>query len=247
MDHFDLRPRDTLAERIESQLRGAIAGGTFQVGDKLPSEAQLTEAFCASRTVVRQALAALRRAGLVEARQGAGVFVVAHTPPAASKPAIEHLHLASSLEILEIRTPVEIAAAGLAAARRSPAQEEQLFELHAEFLTCMRDGTPAREADYHLHLAIAQAAGNPQFVRFLREFGQATIPRVKIVPENNGEAQRKYLELLATEHNAVILAISQRDPQAAEEAMRRHLHGSQMRHRALLQEGAGELPRIPAR
>ena len=243
MDPFDLRPRDTLADRIENQLREAIAGGAFQVGHKLPSEAQLTEAFGASRTVVRQALASLRRAGLVEARQGAGVFVVAHMPQALLKTSLQsgaqHLHLASSLEILEIRAPVEIAAAGLAAARRSPAQEQQLFELHSEFLTCMREGKPAREADYNLHLGIARAAGNPQFIRFLQDFGQTTIPRVKIVPEHDGGARHQYMELLAAEHHAIVLAISQRDTQTAEEAMRKHLHGSQVRHRALLQEGAG--------
>lgn len=66
---------------VVAALREQIVGGRFAVGEKLPSEARLTEAFSVSRTVIREAIATLRADGLVEPRQGAGVFVLAPAEP----------------------------------------------------------------------------------------------------------------------------------------------------------------------
>src|SRR5688572_587701 len=65
----------TLVVQVSNTLRNAILGGKYHPGEKLPSEAKLTEAHGVSRTVVREAIAALRADGLVEPRRGAGVFV----------------------------------------------------------------------------------------------------------------------------------------------------------------------------
>ena len=65
-----------LAERVVATLRAQIAGGEIGPGQKLPTEGQLTETFGVSRTVVREAIASLATDGLVESRQGAGVFVL---------------------------------------------------------------------------------------------------------------------------------------------------------------------------
>ena len=99
-------------------------GGQFPPGSRLPSEAQLTEAHGVSRTVVREAIAALRADRLVEARQGAGVFVLEAEVPAPTPlflRNIDHERVSSMIELLELRTAVEVEAAGLAALRRSPA------------------------------------------------------------------------------------------------------------------------------
>src|SRR3546814_15580947 len=63
----------TLAERIRS--------GELAPAEKLPTEQEMIAAFGVSRTVVREAIAALRAEGLVASRQGAGVFVVGDKRP----------------------------------------------------------------------------------------------------------------------------------------------------------------------
>ncbi len=73
--------------------------------------------------------------------------------------------------------PLEIEAAGLAALRRSPAQEELIFDCHAEVLRCINDNRSIREADLALHLAIAAATNNPLFTQFLELQGQHAIPQ----------------------------------------------------------------------
>ena len=74
----DLQGR-TQAEAVGARGRGAAradhAAARSRPGQKLPTEGQLTETFGVSRTVIREAIAKLAADGLVEPRQGAGVFV----------------------------------------------------------------------------------------------------------------------------------------------------------------------------
>ncbi|SIQ70839.1 transcriptional regulator, GntR family [Rhizobium sp. RU35A] len=230
----------TLAARLSDTLRQAIGAGQFPPGSKLPSEAQLGETHGVSRTVVREAIAALRADRLVEARQGAGVFVLEPPSPMAPAPFsvdnIDHARVSSVIEFLELRTAVEVEAAGLAAVRRSPAQEEVIFDCHYAVRACLEAGQPTSEADFALHLAIAEATNNSRFRDFLSMIGKSVIPRAALRNEDSEADQATYINLIMEEHNAIIVAISAGNEEAAREAMRRHLRGSQSRYRALLRE-----------
>lgn len=61
--------------QIYHQIYGAIMDGTYQVGDKLPSEKEFCAMFNVSRVPVREALCALELNGLVDSMQGVGVYV----------------------------------------------------------------------------------------------------------------------------------------------------------------------------
>jgi DNA-binding GntR family transcriptional regulator len=61
--------------RIAASLRAEIAAGRLGPGARLPSESQLMIRHRVSRSVARGAFAVLKADGLVEGRQGAGVFV----------------------------------------------------------------------------------------------------------------------------------------------------------------------------
>lgn len=60
---------------IAVALRSEIAGGARRPGDRLPTEAALSQRFGVNRHTVRRALAALAAEGLVRTRRGAGAFV----------------------------------------------------------------------------------------------------------------------------------------------------------------------------
>ena len=60
---------------IAQQLRDAIASGEFGPGDRLPSERELATEHGVARNTAREAIAQLRREGLVTAEHGRGVFV----------------------------------------------------------------------------------------------------------------------------------------------------------------------------
>lgn len=232
----DRLPGHTLVMHVSNTLRQAILDGRYRPGEKLPSEARLTEAHGVSRTVVREAIAALRADGLVEPRRGAGVFVLEPSEvPSLPFQNIDHARISSIIELLELRSAVEIEAGALAAQRRSPVQEEDIINRHRDVGDCIERGEATSAADFELHRAIARATNNPRFVEFLELMGQNAIPRAALLQSSDDRASPAYLAQLHGEHEHIVEAISNGDPQAAKEAMRLHFQGSQRRYRSLLQ------------
>lgn len=83
LDPDDARPT---YEQIADDLRAAIVGGTYEVGTRLPSTAQLTRRYGVAAMTARKALDVLRRDGLVVSRQGQGVFVRTRPAERATSP-----------------------------------------------------------------------------------------------------------------------------------------------------------------
>lgn len=234
------RSRSLVAE-LSDELRRRISDGEFLSGDRLPSEISLIESHGLSRSVVRQAIAALRADGIVEARQGAGVFVrPVEGNPQSLLQDIDHSRISSVIEMLEIRIAVETEAAALAALRHSALQEEHIITCHHAHLECIQSGEPTGEADFALHLAIAKAANSPKFEYFMKLIGPALVPRL-IRTQRSEAGATEYLTQLHQEHGRIVDAISVGDEDGARAAMRAHLKGSQARYRMLMREQAAEV------
>jgi DNA-binding transcriptional MocR family regulator len=62
-------PSCNLTQALISRLTSEITSGRFGPGDRLPTEQQITAATGVSRTVVREAVAALKGLGLVETKR----------------------------------------------------------------------------------------------------------------------------------------------------------------------------------
>ncbi len=230
--------RKNLVATVSDALRQEILSGEMKPGDKLASEAGLTQRFGVSRTVVREAVASLRADGLVEARHGVGVFVLG--PQAAtglSFQSFETARISSIIEILELRTAVEIEAAGLAAIRRSPAQEQVIFERYEDIDALIAAGKSTTAADFSFHLAVADASNNPRFREFLEMMGRNVIPRASLQEGQGERTATGYLEQIQAEHRRIAEAISARDEDAARDAVRTHLKGSLQRYRNLIRRG----------
>lgn len=97
-----------------------IRDGRLAAGERLPPEHALIALLNVSRTVLREAVSALRAQGLLTSRRGAGVFVTVLPPTPPFRLAIEDLEaLPRTLALLEFRAGVEVECAGLAALRRT--------------------------------------------------------------------------------------------------------------------------------
>src|SRR3954471_18237935 len=113
-------PRGLTAELV-SRLTSDIPSGRLPPGSRLPTEQEMIAATGVSRTVIREAVAALRADKLVITRQGVGAFVPENARPPL-RIAFDRLSpLRAVLEVMELRTGIEIEAAGLAAERATPA------------------------------------------------------------------------------------------------------------------------------
>ena len=236
-----IRPLATegkLSHRLFEQLAGEIRSGRLAPGARLPTEQALTRAARVSRTVVREAVAALRAEGLVITRQGVGAFVTAepqHTPFRIEPERLQSLD--DILNVMELRLGVEIESAGLAAERASKANVRAIAAALQAIEEMARQGKSAVDEDLAFHRAIAECTGNPEFPRFLQFIGRHLIPRrtVSGLPERMG-GQRAYLALIQEEHRRIADAIAAGDPKAARDAMRRHLTRSLDRYRKLAAE-----------
>ena len=115
-----LGPALNRTQELTQRLAAEILSGRLQPGARLPTEQELSLATGVSRTVVREAVAALRADGLVMTRQGLGAFVPADVQRRPFRIDPDGVKSAKDvLQILELRMGVEIEASGLAAERRT--------------------------------------------------------------------------------------------------------------------------------
>ncbi len=241
-------PQRNLTRAIAESLAAEIKGGKLEPGARLPTEQAMVAAMGVSRTVVREAVAALRAEGLVVTRQGAGAFVATDIWRRPFRLAGgEQLGVGHVLNVMELRASVEAEAAGLAAARATPAARRHVARALAAIDAAIRRGESAVDEDFAFHRAIALATGNPQFSHFLEYLGRFIIPRQSIrMAAHQGSGQRAYLELIQHEHRAIFAAIAAGEAKAAREAMRRHLANSQARYRRFADGMPPPRPRPPA-
>src|SRR5262249_35478860 len=233
-------PRSLAHELIE-RLTADITSGKLAAGARLPTEQEMITATGVSRTVVREAVAALRAEGLVVTRQGVGAFVAdqARRPFRIDPVKLRSLH--EVLEVMELRTGIEIEAAGLAAERASPADIGKIGDAYDAIDRAIRRGDSAVDQDFAFHCQIAAATGNPQFTHFLEYLGRFIIPRQTVQVSGGAPAERRsYLETIQTEHRAIVEAVRGHAVQKAPAAMRSHLLNSRKRYQKLAEKLGGE-------
>ncbi len=230
----DRHPRSNLAEKVVAHLGADIRGGRLAPGARLPTEQELTATLGVSRTVVREAVAALRADGLVVTRRGSGAYVAAN--PNASPfriPARDLDQLDNIVDVMELRLAVEVEAAALAAERASRRQIADIRAAWRAIDQALRRGEPAVPEDVAFHRTIAEATGNRQFPRFLEFLGGHVIPRSTVRSNDSPQERRAYYDRFQHEHGRIVAGISAQDPAEARRAMREHLARSLERYRSL--------------
>ncbi len=149
-------------EEIVSQITSLILEGDLKLGDKLPSERELSERFGVGRNSVREATRALESANLVETRQGEGTFVIV-TPDTLVSALSEKMSSegASGFHLLfEARRVLEPQIAALAAKRAAPAELEKLADILDRQREEIEAGGSGIDEDTEFHMGLAEAAKN---------------------------------------------------------------------------------------
>lgn len=240
----------TLTQDVVEALRARIRAGQWAVGDKLPTEAAIMAEFGVSRTVVREALSQLQASGWVQTRHGIGTFVLGTGESGQFRIAPEHVGtLRDVIAVLELRIGVESEAAALAAVRRTETHLRVMHEAQTAFARAIEEGTDAVAADRALHMEIARASHNPHFLDLMQHLGDVLIPRARVNSAHlAGQGRREYLLRVLAEHDSVVVAIANQDPEAARAAMRTHLSNSRERLRRAQEAVEGSLgPVTPKR
>lgn len=227
VDFGQIRRNEHLPARIAAQIGSDIQEGRLKPGDKLPTEHFLAKSFGVSRSVVREAIAQLRNEGLVETRQGVGAFVTERQNRLIRIDEGELFESDSFRDLFQLRIPLEIEAAGLAAIHHTEADLARIDEALAQMSGSEKWTEQGIVADLAFHRAVADATGNDYFAMFIGFIAE------RISLAINAARARAVLEQIVNvtieEHVAVRDAIAARDPKAAREAMRRHLLGAASR------------------
>ncbi len=236
-----LTPSPNLTSELVKRISLEIESGKIPPGARLPTEQELISATGVSRTVVREAISALRADGLVITRQGVGAFV---SPDAGNRPfrinRDEVRSIKDVLKIFELRISIETEAAGFAAERRTKRHLAEMRRCLNLIDRQIEVGDTAADADYAFHKAIFAAAGNQYFVRFLDFLGRFIIPRQRIRRGLEDPDQRRlYLKQIQKEHLAIFDAVNAANPDAARKAARAHLVKAQERYRTLARVAIG--------
>jgi len=146
-------------EACVEQLATAIRLGVYPRGSTLPAERELAERLEVSRATLREAMAALRQAGLVETTRGRGggtvVTLRAGAPSARAATRVSASKRRNWLDALEFRRIVEPGAAALAARRElTDVRRRQLEQAHADVREADKPAAH-RQADSRFHLTVA--------------------------------------------------------------------------------------------
>lgn len=212
----------TLVDQANEQLLKYIDENQLSAGDSLPSIAELSEKFGASRAVIRESLKSLEAQGIIEVANGRR----AQIKPVTSEPLLNYFHRVmqvdgqASWEFVEIRVALELQSVVLAIQR---ATDEELNNLSATVVG-MRDNLHDPEAfaelDVKFHLQIAHATHNQMMVHLLESLREA-------IHESIRRGLHKRLTLAQMEsvqgfHERLLVTLVARDVAGATAAMHAH-------------------------
>lgn len=223
MTHSPVQTTNTY-EAVLQRLLDGIRSGEYPPASKLPSVRQLSIDWQVGQATVREALSALRAMNLIKSRQGEGTFVC-ELGPAQLATTLRQGTLMSSAEIralLELRSIVESGTARLAARRRTSEDLTSLNRILTEMEADLAFADLGEEADWKLHVQLAEAAHNPYLpalMESVREQVQSSLLASRLaLYRTPGEPER-----LLTQHRAIVTAVSNQDEEAAQQAILRHL------------------------
>jgi len=207
-----------LVQEIVQQLRARILSGQFGQDGELPTESQLGTTFGVSRTVAREAMRTLRAQGLVEVSRGRRPRVCPVDPQVAieSLQALLVRSVASVHHLFEIRRPLEMEIAGLAAVR---ATDKDMDALQASIDEQMESRSVKKqmECDRLFHELLANSTGNSMFKMLLSTVAPLLNASRRTTLSRVGPGR-------AIEgHVAILKALRDRDAEEARKAMALHL------------------------
>jgi GntR family transcriptional regulator, transcriptional repressor for pyruvate dehydrogenase complex len=211
--------RSKLAETVAQQLLSEIRDKELPPETRIPSERELMASFGVGRSTVREAVNGLAMLGVLEIRHGQGAFV-ADPAAGASAPSVIEAALARGFtrDLFEARMLVEVAAARLAAERRTDAEVAEIEQTLIDHERALADGSSGVEAAVQFHMRIGDAAHSDVLAGFVHSLAEVMRQRGPTL-----EAEPGYREWEVEQHRSVFEPIRDGDPVLAAERMRAHL------------------------
>ena len=216
-----LLARETLGDRVTSELRGLLVAGRLAPGDKL-SLRKVAEAVGVSMMPVREAVSRLATDGALEVLPGRAVRVPVLT-------------LAQFRELTRIRLVIEGFAAEEAARQVTPETLAEIARCEAAFHQIasanVPDASAAVSANHDFHFAVYRASAMPTLVEMIERLWLKAGPILNLDMRSERQRLKGGSAMLA--HAELVEGLRARDAVAAREALQadiasaaRHIEGT---------------------
>lgn len=229
-----LRKR-TLADQVAESIRDAILDGDLTEGENLPTEPQLCQQFGVSRAVIRDATRILMAQGLVDAKQGSGVYVTPAYNAAFGEALLLSLRRveATAWDVEEFERLLLPEVVAMVAVSATSDEIIALQSILADYLAVHTDYVRSWEDLSDAEIPASETgAVEAHFQRLFRAIFQATHNQVLLLlaePLTQLHAMRRWAGkeftveyIIANERkilNAIVDAIAERDPDGARRAV----------------------------
>ena len=207
----------SLRDEVADNIRERIISGELTAGHRLV-ERDLSDELEVSRITIREAFQALAAEGLVVMLPRKGAAVTEFGPEE-----VRHL--------LEVRQPLDILAARLAAARHTERDAELMRSTldSARDMMARKDPRGASAANLAFHEAVGQASGNP----LLQSHMASLHAQVQRLFRMTRQLQTDHVD----DHERILAAILNRDSDLAEKLAREHIEATTVETMAQLDAG----------
>ncbi len=217
---------EKLSQSVVRQIELLILRGILRPGERLPSERELSDRLGVSRPSLREAVAELQEAGLLETKAGAGIFV-AEVLGSAFSPALIGLfstHDEAVFDYIGFRRDLEGLAAERAATYGSDTDLKVVQTIFDKMEAAHAKRNPADEAalDAEFHLSIIEASHNLILLHLMRSMYQLLREGV-FYNRQVMFKQRTTRDQLLNQHRAINNALQARDAAGARAAIEAHL------------------------
>jgi GntR family transcriptional repressor for pyruvate dehydrogenase complex len=224
MKQFKPVKQARVSEEVFLQIKEAILSNDLKAGDKLPPEKALAEQFQVSRVAIKEAIRILENTGFIEIRQGSagGAYVTDLTFEQLASACLD-LFLAEKIsipELSQVRILIEPEVARLATLNALPEDTRRLWQAfeaeHPPGASLSEDIASATK----VHYILAEMCGN----RFLEAIVNSLINLSAIILKEIKPNPPSSIHPPGS-HRPIVEAVSAKDPEAADGAMRTHALG----------------------
>lgn len=222
---YAIRRRGLQAE-IQQVVKRYIIDHRFQPGDPLPGEGELARQIGISRPSLREAMKVLQTIGAIETRHGSGTYVGSFSLEPLAEGLAFHIGVAAQqddrvpeevLDLILMREAIESRLIRRVAGRHDAGEIAEMRELNADLTEASIPGA-FRQLDLELHLAFYAPLDSRISAEFVRCFWK--ISNLAAYP-----FEERHRGRILAEHDALIDALADGDPDAAATAMERHITG----------------------
>ncbi|NQX11220.1 FadR family transcriptional regulator [Microbacteriaceae bacterium VKM Ac-2855] len=226
-------PARKLGVAVVHDMVTAIVTGQFPEGSLLPIEAELTSHFGVSRTVIRESIKRIEEKGLIRVIQGIGMTVRSREGWNVLDPVVLEVMLENdaSLGVLDdlavVRSALEGAMAASSARIHTPTELHELQIALDRMGDSINDEAAFSDADMAFHLTVMASSR----IALAESINRTLYSRARESSRFTLNATTDAFVATLHEHGKVLEAIRDRDPAAAEAAMRHHIVESWQRRR----------------